>query len=87
MAQNGQAIPQPAWLETHSVIRSGYRISTDSISVPSCAFHSVLRVSPASQASERTSVSSSGSSASTNSARPSAGRSVISAASRVSPVK
>jgi len=23
VAQNGQAIPQPAWLETHSVARSG----------------------------------------------------------------
>ncbi len=23
VAQNGQAMPQPAWLDTHSVVRSG----------------------------------------------------------------
>ena len=54
MAQNGQAIPQPAWLETQTVIRSdrvavaGYRISTLSTRVPSSRRHSVLRVVPAS---------------------------------------
>ena len=58
VAQNGQFIPQPACDETHSVIRPGYRISTDSTSAPSCSFHRNLIVSPLSVSSRRTSVSS-----------------------------
>ena len=35
VAQNGHAIPHPAWLEMHTVARSGYRMSTLSTSEPS----------------------------------------------------
>ena len=62
VAQNGQPIPQPACDDTHIVTRSGYFISTDSTSAPSCSRHSILRVAPSSQVSSRSEVSSRGSS-------------------------
>ena len=37
VAQNVQAIAQPAWLETQTVARVGYRMRTVSISAPSLA--------------------------------------------------
>ncbi len=77
VAQNGQFIPQPAWLETQTVTRSGYRISTVSTSAPSNSRHSVFTVAPWSASRTDSGVSSSGSSVPTRSARPSAGRSVI----------
>src|SRR6204780_5725830 len=46
VAQNGQPIPHPACDDTHIVTRSGYFISTDSTSAPSCSRHSILRVAP-----------------------------------------
>src|SRR6202007_84048 len=44
VAQNGQAIPQPACDDTHIVTRSGYFISTDSTMAPSCRRHSIFLV-------------------------------------------
>ena len=85
VAQNGQAMPQPAWEEMHNVARSGYRMSTDSSSVPSWRRHSVFRVSPPSQEISLTGVMSCGNSASRTLSRVASGRSVIergSAASR-----
>ena len=35
VAQNGQAIPHPAWEEMHKVVRFGYRMRTDSTRAPS----------------------------------------------------
>ena len=77
VAQNGQFIPQPAWLDTHSVTRPGYRISTDSTSAPSNSRHRNLTVSPRSVSMRRTSVSSGGKNASAIASRLSLGRSVI----------
>lgn len=76
MAQNGQFIPHPACDEMHMVTRSGYRISTDSTSVPSCSFHSVLRVVSSSHEMCRMTVISSGSSSLASFSRAAAGMSV-----------
>ncbi len=81
VAQNGQFIPHPACELMHMVTRSGYRISTDSTSVPSNSRHSVLRVAPASVDRCRTTVIRSGSNASRNRSRAPAGMSVHSAGS------
>ena len=83
VAQNGQAMPQPAWLVTHSVARSGYFISTDSTLAWSMRFHSVFTVSPSSAVSDVTLVSRGGNSSATRSSRAAAGRSVMSSASTV----
>ncbi len=69
-------MPQPACELMHIVTRSGYRISTDSTSVPSKSFHSVLRVSSSSHETCRTTDISSGSSASVSLLRLAAGMSV-----------
>ncbi len=84
VAQNGQFMPQPAWLEMQIVVRFGYRISTVSTIAPSKSRHSVLTVSPASACCVRTWVSRRGSSAPTSSSRPALGRSVIWAGSSTS---
>ena len=81
VAQNGQAMPQPACDDTHIVTRPGYRISTDSTSEPSSSRHSVLRVVPPSHSMSRTAVSSGGSSVGDQLVARAAGRSVISAGS------
>jgi hypothetical protein len=82
VAQNGQAIPQPAWLDTQTVTRSWYPISTLSTSEPSCSRQRVLRVRPSSQDSSRTAVSRSGSSSPASRSRVAAGMSVIRSGSR-----
>jgi hypothetical protein len=87
VAQNGQAIPQPAWLDTQTVARSGYRIRTLSSSVPSCARHNDFLVAPLSQLSARASVSSGGSSSPTRAARERCGMSVMLGASTLSRAK
>ena len=48
VAQNPQPIAQPAWLETHTVARSGYSISTVSMRAPPSSSQRNLTVSPAS---------------------------------------
>ena len=83
VAQNGQPIPQPACEDTHIVTRSGYFISTDSTSAPSCSRHSIFRVAPSSQVSSRSEVSSGGSSSAASDSRSPAGRSVMSAGESV----
>jgi hypothetical protein len=84
VAQNGHAMPQPAWLETQIVARSVYRISTDSTSAPSNSFQRFLTVAPLSASIVRTGLSSVGSSSSTMRSRLAAGRSVMLAGSRSS---
>jgi hypothetical protein len=56
VAQNGQPMPQPTCEEMHSVVRVGYRISTDSMREPSNSFHKVLMVVPSSATWRVTSV-------------------------------
>ena len=86
VAQNGQAMPQPACEEMHTVFRCGYRISTDSNVVPSTARHNVFRVSPASHWMSRAGSSNGGNIASATVRAPRrAGRS--SAADRRSAVR
>ena len=60
VAQNGQAIPQPAWLDRQTVVRPGERIRTDSTSVPSWARFRVYLVAPSLQSTTRSCVNSSG---------------------------
>ena len=48
VAQKGQFMPQPAWLEMHIVTRFGYRIRTLSTTAPSNSRHTYLTVVPAS---------------------------------------
>ncbi len=90
-------MPQPAWDETQSVDltpcdpgvpsrRSPYRMSTDSTSVPSWSFHSVLTVAPLSQETSRTYVSSGGNNAPLIGSRCAAGRSVHVSGSTLRPV-
>ena len=83
VAQNGQPIPQPACDDTHIVTRSGYFISTDSTSAPSCSRHSIFLVALLSQVSSRSEVSSRGSSSPASAARTPAGRSVMSSGESV----
>ena len=83
VAQNGQPIPHPACDDTHMVTRSGYFISTDSTSAPSCRRHSILRVAPLSHASSRSDVSSVGNSSLARADRTAAGRSVMSSGESV----
>ena len=78
VAQNGQFIPQPAWLEMHTVTRRGYRMTTDSTSAPSKRRHTCFTVAPRSAVSWRTGVSSVGRRSRTRSSRTALGRSVIS---------
>lgn len=81
VAQNGQFIPQPACDEMHMVTRSGYRMRTDSTSVPSCSFQSVLRVVSSSQLMWRMTDIRSGNIASASLSRDAAGMLVHSAGS------
>ena len=83
MAQNGHAMPQPAWLETHSVDRFGYCMSTDSTFASSNRCHSVFTVVPPSALSVRDARRSGGKSDSVRPSRVAAGRSVMSAGSEV----
>ena len=46
VAQNWQAMAQPAWVETQTVTRSGYAMRTDSTRLPSASAHNHLVVSP-----------------------------------------
>ena len=80
VAQNGQPMPQPTWLEMHRVVRLGYRMSTDSISEPSNRRHNVLTVMPSSATWRVTSVIRVGKNAAAASSRLDAGKSVNSAA-------
>ena len=80
VAQNGQPMPQPTCEEMHSVVRVGYRISTDSMREPSNSFHKVLMVVPSSATWRVTSVMSCGKNAAAASLRLAAGKSVNSAA-------
>ena len=80
VAQNGQSMPQPTCEEMHSVVRVGYRISTDSMREPSNSFHKVLMVVPSSATWRVTSVMSCGKNAAAASLRLAAGKSVNSAA-------
>lgn len=84
MAQNGHAIPQPACDEMHTVLRCGYRISTDSKVVPSTARHNVFRVSAPSHSIDRTTFSRSGNNVSATRSRMAAGRSVMARGSAIS---
>ncbi|MNW61775.1 hypothetical protein D3C74_398620 [compost metagenome] len=83
VAQNGHAMPQPAWLETHSVDRFGYRMRTDSTLAASKSFQSVLTVVPPSACITRAGVSSCGNRFSTSRSREALGRSVMSSAALV----
>jgi len=73
----GQPIPHPAWLDTHTVIRSGYRMTTLSTSAPSKSRHSVFTVAPSSHSWRPIGVSRAGSRCSDRRVRLAAGRSVI----------
>ena len=61
VAQNPQPIAQPAWVETQTVARSGYSMSTVSMSTPSCSRHRTFTVSPPSLVRSVTRVSAAGS--------------------------
>src|SRR4051794_13080338 len=61
VAQKPHAMAQPAWLETQTVARSGYSISTVSTRAPPASAHSSLTVSPRSLSCSRTSCSAGGS--------------------------
>ena len=76
VAQNGQFIPHPACEEIQTVVRSVYRIRTDSTHTPSCKRHKSFLVLPPSQLIERTKVINFGKNASANLACSSFGISV-----------
>ena len=78
VAQKGQFIPQPAWLEIQMVTRLGYRMSTDSTMAPSWSRQADLTVSPSSAVRCTIGMSSVGSRSRTRSSRTPLGRSVIS---------
>ena len=46
VAQNWQAMAHPAWVETQTVTRSGYAMSTVSTRLPPSSPHNHLVVSP-----------------------------------------
>ena len=73
VAQNGHFIPQPAWDEIQTVVRSVYFINTDSTNTPSCNRQRSFRVLPPSQVIERTKVSNLGKNASAKGWRSSFG--------------
>ncbi len=77
VAQNPQPIAQPAWLDTHTVARSGYSIRTVSMRAPPSRAHRNFIVSPASLIDSVTSASDVGSASATR-ARSALGRLVIS---------
>ena len=77
VAQNGHAIPHPAWEEMHKVALSGYFMSTVSTIAPSNIHHSDLTVRPRSAVRSRTFVSSGGKKVDTRPSRSRAGRSVM----------
>jgi hypothetical protein len=77
VAQKPQPIAQPAWLDTHTVARSGYSMSTVSMRAPPDSDHRNLIVSPRSLTDSVTAASASGSSVA-NRSRSARGRLVIS---------
>ncbi len=61
VAQNPHAMAQPAWVETHTVARSGYSMSTVSMWAPPASSHRNLTVSPRSLTRSVTGASATGS--------------------------
>ena len=77
VAQNWHAMAHPAWVDTQTVTRSAYSMSTVSTWAPSASDHSHLVVNPLSAVRRETSLSA-GDNAAPSDARNGAGRSVIS---------
>jgi hypothetical protein len=78
VAQKTQAMGHPDWLDTQTVARSSYTMSTDSTGEPSGKRYNALRVRPLSPVTTRSTASDPMTVSSARRFRSAAGRSVMS---------